>query len=292
VQTYRIASLSFRQHSSVGRRAFTLIELLVVIAIIAVIVALLLPAVQQARESARRTQCKNNLKQLALATHMFHDTFTKFPYATRDIWPGETTSTWATGLCQILPYLEQDAVARRWNPKLPRNSTLDADGDSYTNAMLQQMMIPTLLCPTMNMPSGTLVEGRAPCSYLFSSGSTDVQLLHYYSYYGLTEPDYDGVVVPVTLQATATKIRVNGQCAMLLMERRTRCSLVKLTSNPPAPPLQTTVEFGLMGILVIAGARPLIRSITTKIPRLSMAPSEVSTRVEPTLLLLMVTSVS
>jgi prepilin-type N-terminal cleavage/methylation domain-containing protein len=90
-------------------RAFTLIELLVVIAIIAILIALLLPAVQQAREAARRTQCKNNLKQILLALHNYHDAHSSFPQ-------GQTPRRPVGHCCggnwrvQILPFMEQSAL--------------------------------------------------------------------------------------------------------------------------------------------------------------------------------------
>ncbi len=98
-----------RRQLSTQRNGFTLIELLVVIAIIAILIALLLPAVQQAREAARRTQCKNNLKQLGLALHNYHDTFVVLP-------PGGTYQTNVTQSAgwsvqsRILPYLDQASL--------------------------------------------------------------------------------------------------------------------------------------------------------------------------------------
>jgi len=117
-------------HSAIGlrarrpkrSRAFTLIELLVVIAIIAVLVALLLPAVQQAREAARRSQCKNNLKQIGIALHNYHEVYSKFPRGlTYGIRTGPTTvgpyhHTWITA---ILPYIDLQPLYNLVNFNIP-----------------------------------------------------------------------------------------------------------------------------------------------------------------------------
>ena len=116
------------------RRAFTLIELLVVIAIIAVLIALLLPAVQQAREAARRTQCKNNQKQLGLALHSYHDTFKIFPpgqfnYFGQDLFSGGVYGgSRACWMQQLLPYMDQAPLYNGFAPGMAERGVCSAMG--------------------------------------------------------------------------------------------------------------------------------------------------------------------
>src|SRR5882724_1795463 len=98
-------------YSNPRRRAFTLVELLVVIAIIGVLVALLLPAVQAAREAARRMQCTNHLRQLSLSLHNFHDINGTFP---KQVSPGGVTGV--SWLVSVLPYLEQKSLFDQFQP--------------------------------------------------------------------------------------------------------------------------------------------------------------------------------
>jgi prepilin-type N-terminal cleavage/methylation domain-containing protein/prepilin-type processing-associated H-X9-DG protein len=148
-------------------RGFTLIELLVVIAIIAVLIALLLPAVQQAREAARRSQCKNNLKQVGLALHNYHDTFMVFPYGTAntssnigDAPPAPAPLLNHTGWPLLLPYMDQAPLYNQFNFNWAMgtfsNSGAAVMGGSdpavNTNLNLSKTILNVLLCPSDSGP--------------------------------------------------------------------------------------------------------------------------------------------
>jgi prepilin-type N-terminal cleavage/methylation domain-containing protein len=138
---------SCRQGGAFRSRGFTLIELLVVIAIIAILIALLLPAVQQAREAARRSQCKNNLKQLGLACHNYESTFNRFPTAGK----GTNRSSPASGhllfpqstFTMILPYLDQAPAYNQFNFQLHYTNSANSN-----NRIAAQTKITPLVCPS------------------------------------------------------------------------------------------------------------------------------------------------
>ncbi|NQV27259.1 MAG: DUF1559 domain-containing protein [Rhodopirellula sp.] len=166
------------------RAGFTLIELLVVIAIIAILVGLLLPAVQQAREAARRSQCKNNLKQIGLAMHNYHDVYGQFPNANAN-----STLSGGSAFTSILSMIDQASAFGEYD--FNRSSS-----DPYNQQVVGQQL-PFYLCPSGTMrrqvPSCDSDSGRAPGHYAVCIGSRDYN--PYWSYYGDPKPVLNGAIV-------------------------------------------------------------------------------------------------
>jgi len=159
------------------RRGFTLIELLVVIAIIAILIALLLPAVQQAREAARRTQCRNNLKQMGLALHNYHDNYKTFPNGNVASSVGGWGASW---YMRILPYVDQAPVYNRltfsgahhgWTYSDP---TGDFSGAANAN-VLRGIVFSFALCPS------------SPLEKLRDAGNANITNANYWGIMGATD---------------------------------------------------------------------------------------------------------
>lgn len=161
-----------------NRSAFTLVELLVAIAVIGILVSMLLPAIQAAREAARRMQCSNNLKQIGLALHNYETAHKKLPV-------GSWQSNFIGPLVGILPYLEQANNYQQWD-----------FSKSYTdpfNAVVSSQRIETYLCPAMTLPREVPLlaarETGGPSSYLLCEG-TDDYMVNADGVFGLHWPSF------------------------------------------------------------------------------------------------------
>ena len=156
-------------------RGFTLIELLVVIAIIAVLIALLLPAVQQAREAARRTQCRNNLHQLALALHNYHDTHRTFPFGFIPMITPAPTGSGTTWGAMVLPFLDETAIYNSLNFVVRMDLPSPAPNDTAVGQTLAQFLCPS--DPNMAPATGGYFYNLGPqavSNYLGCMGTSGI----------------------------------------------------------------------------------------------------------------------
>ncbi|RCS46330.1 DUF1559 domain-containing protein [Bremerella cremea] len=198
------------------RHAFTLVELLVVIAIIGVLIALLLPAVQQAREAARRIQCTNNQKQIGLAIHNYHDTFGKLPYnavpQSGSVGDRQRGPSW---LVRLLPFVEQNSA---YDQFVFTGDWTMQDGPSPNAAVLGLLRVPGFNCPSSPLPETEKQNTNA-------NGEVELQLVNYVGITGsywqggtsnvvsTSQQDssygdavYNGMIVPVSSKSNAIRL--------------------------------------------------------------------------------------
>jgi prepilin-type N-terminal cleavage/methylation domain-containing protein/prepilin-type processing-associated H-X9-DG protein len=215
-------------------RGFTLVELLVVIAIIGILVALLLPAIQAAREAARRTQCTNNLKQLGLAIQTYHDSYKMFPPGAVRPYYGSAACSYPGGLtwiARVLPGLEQQPLYDQidWELANPFSGGLNV-------TVVAPTKLAALRCPSDPAPAPNV--GYGPNNYVGCSGSD-----------GSSYPSA-GAVVGLMRESTTCNTAVCTNCTSPLA---TLCSMAKVTDG-------TSTTMAISECLI---ARPFIYDAVT-----------------------------
>ncbi|MCA9005380.1 MAG: DUF1559 domain-containing protein [Planctomycetaceae bacterium] len=151
------------------RRAFTLIELLVVIAIIAILIALLLPAVQQAREAARRSTCKNNLKQLGLGMHNYNGTHSTYPYGVRHAGDNNALHERECWAQQLLPFIDQAPLYNKYSADTTKNIW-------NVPKAISAVIIPVYMCPSDPSSPGFNYADLFEGNYTGCAGSTPIKM--------------------------------------------------------------------------------------------------------------------
>jgi prepilin-type N-terminal cleavage/methylation domain-containing protein len=233
-------------------RGFTLIELLVVIAIIAILIALLLPAVQQAREAARRTQCRNNLKQIGLALHNYHDNFNRFVFKKGGSNGGGNTVRMdgnynrRSGMISLLPYMDQAPLYNKIEAGDPNNTiynwnpvpTGGAAPWSAWPLWVQIGQLTALRCPT----DPGILTARGTCNYAFCmgdvvNGNRDARAVsgmfpsqHTYAVADVTDGLSNTIAFSERVQAN---FGINGKAQPTIQEG-TLTNIAAITTNPGA----------------------------------------------------------